>query len=305
MNPEPCVSVIIVTYESRAFIDACLASVFQTSREWIAECRVVDNASRDGTVERIRAHSPDVQIFVNPENLGFGRAVNIAARKVMGEFLLILNPDTIVQSGAVAELVQFLRYRPQAGACGPKVISPDGCFRNDSRRGFPTPLNAFGYFSGLDRVFPQSRTFGGYHRRWLSPEREVLTECLSGSCLLIRRSVFEAVGGFDENYFLFGEDIDLCWKIKQAGWETWYVPSAAVVHAKGASMRFVPVTARREFYRSMRLFIDKRLASRYPRWILHTAKMGIRIAEAMSSRYRNSSGDHRQVVTRRMEKKDS
>ena len=305
MKPLPCVSVIIVTYESRDFIDACLESIFRTSREWIADCYIVDNASQDGTTERILGSFPGVQLIANSENLGFGRAVNIAAQRCTGEFLLILNPDTIAQPEAATELVQFLRYRPQAGACGPKVISPNGRFRNDSRRGFPTPLNAFGYFSGLDRLFPQSRTFGGYHRRWLSPEREVVTDCLSGSCLLIRRSVYESVGGFDEDYFLFGEDIDLCWKIKQSGWETWFIPAAVVVHAKGASMRFVPLTARREFYRSMRLFIEKRLASRYPRWILSTAKIGISFAAVLSSRYRNSSGDDPPNVTHRIEKKDS
>jgi O-antigen biosynthesis protein len=305
MNPKPCVSVIIVTYESRDFIDACLASVSRTCREWIAEYCVVDNASQDGTTERFSARFPGVQLIVNTENIGFGRAVNAAARKCVGEYLLILNPDTIVMPEAVAGLIQFLQYRPQAGACGPKVISPDGRFRNDSRRGFPTPLNAFGYFSGLDRIFPQSRTFGGYHRRWLSPDREVIADCLSGSCLLIRRSLFESAGGFDEDYFLFGEDIDLCWKIKQAGWETWFVPSAVVVHAKGASMRFVPLTARREFYRSMRLFIDKRLTSRYSPIMLSMAKIGIGIAAMISSRYRNSAGGDSEISARRIEKKDS
>ena len=291
MNPEPCVSVIVVTYESRDFISACLESIYRTGSGWIAECWVVDNASRDGTANLVRDEFPQARVIANRENAGFGRAVNAAARQADGEFLLVLNPDTVVEPGAVAELVAFLRHRPQAGICGPKVTGPDGGFRHDCRRGFPTPMNAFGYFSGLDRVFPYSRRLGGYHRRWLSADLEVTTDCVSGSCLLLRRSAFQSVGGFDEDYFLFGEDIDLCWKLRQAGHEIWFVPAARVIHAKGASMRLAPATARREFYRSMRLFVDKRLGPRYPRVILSLVKMGVRMAERLSGRCRYSGAD--------------
>jgi hypothetical protein len=251
----------------------------------------VDNASHDGTADLVRQTFPQVRLIANRDNAGFGRAVNAAARSAGGEFLLILNPDTVVEPGAIAELVMFLRHRLQAGACGPKVIGPDGGFRHDCRRGFPTPMNAFGYFTGLDRVFPHSRKLGGYHRRWLSPDVEVTTDCLSGSCFLVRRSVFQSVGGFDEDYFLFGEDIDLCWKVRRAGIEIWFVPAARAIHAKGASMRFAPATARREFYRSMRLFVDKRLRPYYPRVILSVVKTGVRLAERLSARYRRSAAD--------------
>jgi hypothetical protein len=288
MSPEPCVSAIVVTYESRNFIRGCLDGLYRTSAEWLAECWVVDNASRDGSAGWVRDNFPQVRLIANGENTGFGRAVNAAARQAKGEFLLLLNPDTAVEPGAVAELVTFLRHRVQAAACGPKVIAPDGGFRHDCRRGFPTPVNVFGYFTGLDRVFPHSRRLGGYHRRWLSPDVEVTTDCLSGSCLLARRSAFESVGGFDEDYFLFGEDIDLCWKLRQTGREIWFVPAARVIHAKGASMRFAPSLARREFYRSMRLFMDKRLRPCYPRAILSVAKMGVRLAERLSGRYRHA-----------------
>lgn len=292
MNPQPCVSVIIVTYESRDFVGGCLESVYR-SGDWLKECWVVDNASRDGTADLIRLGFPAVNIIANTDNIGFGRAVNLAAQRASGEFLLILNPDTDIQTNAIGELVEFLQHRPQACACGPLVTSPDGHFRNDSRRGFPTPLNAFGYFSGLDRLFPHSRTLGGYHRRWLRTDLEVTTDCLSGSCMLVRRKQFEAVGGFDDDYFLFGEDIDLCWKLRESGYEIWFVPSARIVHAKGASMRFAPMTARREFYRSMRLFMDKRLSTRYPKIVLSAVKVGVRFAELLSSRYR--MGNHRRA----------
>jgi hypothetical protein len=288
MTLEPCVSAIVVTYESRDFIGGCLDDLFRTGAEWIAECWVVDNASRDGTADLVRDKFPQVHLVANGENVGFGRAVNAAAGQAQGEFLLLLNPDTAAEPGAIAELVSFLRHRVQAAACGPKVVAPDGAFRRDCRRGFPTPVNAFGYFTGLDRAFPQSRRLGGYHRRWLSPDVEVTTDCLSGSCLLVRRRAFESVGGFDEDYFLFGEDIDLCWKLRRAGNEIWFVPAARVIHAKGASTRFAPALARREFYRSMRLFMDKRLGPYYPRAILSVAKLGVRLAEGLSGRYRHA-----------------
>jgi GT2 family glycosyltransferase len=289
---------MVVTYESRDFIHDCLESIYRTATGWIAECWVVDNASRDGTASLVHDEFLQVRVIANRENVGFGRAVNAAARQADGEFLLVLNPDTVVEPGAIAELVTFLRHRPQAGVCGPKVTGPDGNFRYDCRRGFPTPMNAFGYFSGLDRIFPYSHLLGGYHRRWLSPDLEVTTDCVSGSCLLLRRSAFQSVGGFDEDYFLFGEDIDLCWRLRQAGHEIWYVPAACVIHAKGASMRFAPATARREFYRSMRLFVDKRLRPRYPRVILSLVTMGVRLAERLSGRRRYSGDDEASRVDR-------
>jgi GT2 family glycosyltransferase len=300
MSPEPCVSVVVVTYESRNFIGSCLESVYRTGAEWIAECRVVDNASRDGTVDWVRDNFAHVELVAKGENSGFGRAVNTAAHAARGEFLLVLNPDVVLEAGALAELVCFLRHRMQAAACGPKVVGPDGRFRWDCRRGFPTPLNALGYFTGLDRAFTQSRTLAGYHRRWLSPEVEVTTDCLSGSCMLVRRGAFESIGGFDEDYFLFGEDIDLCWRLSRKGMEIWYVPAAKVIHAKGVSMCLTPGRARREFYRSMRLFMDKRLTTFYPRPVLFLAKAGVRAAELLGSRYRfpsehETGGVHRRV----------
>jgi O-antigen biosynthesis protein len=286
MTARACVSVIIVTYESRPYVAACLNSLQNTAREWLADCQVIDNASNDGVVEFVKRDFHWVGVTAGTENLGYGRAINRAASKATGDYLLILNPDTVVRPDAVGSLAWFLEHRPKAAACGPKITFSNGTFQVSARRGFPTPLNALGYLSGLDRVFPHSRALAGYCRRGLSPDLEVTTDSLSGACMMIRRESFLRVGGFDEDYFLFGEDIDLCWKLRQAGEEIWYVPSAELVHVKGASMRYARKVARREFYRSMKLFMDKRLTSRYPRPTLWLTKLGVDAAAAISRRFR-------------------
>ncbi|MDD5087726.1 MAG: glycosyltransferase family 2 protein [bacterium] len=279
-------SVITVTYQSRSHIDACLNSVLSTAGDWLADGVVVDNASADGSADHVRATWPWALVIQNDRNLGYGRAMNQAAGRTTGEYLLIMNPDVVLRPGAVEELAGFLDHRPEAAACGPMLLSPEGEFRFESRRKFPTPWNSLGYFLGLSRLFPDSRLLGEYHSRWLSPDLEVVTDSLSGSCMMVRKDAFLKIGGFDEDYFLFGEDIDLCWKLKQAGQEIWYVPAAVVAHAKGASMKHDRPRARLEFYRSMRIFIDKRLVGRYPRPLIWAMRLGVGMAAALSGKYR-------------------
>jgi GT2 family glycosyltransferase len=264
----------------------------QDAAGWLREIILMDNASTDDTVAYVQAEFPGVTVCRNAENIGFGRAMNLAAAASSGEYLLMLNPDCTVQPDAVADLADFLDHRQQAGACGPMVTSPNGEFQYVSRRGFPTPLNSVAYILGLDRMFPRSTALGGYHRRHVDPRLEITTEVLSGACMMVRRSIFEAVGGFDKDYFLFGEDIDLCWKIRQAGHEIWYLPSAKAMHVKGASMRSAPRMAQREFYHSMRLFVEKRLQSTYSPTSIVLIKTGVNMAEAWA-RFRSRRNEHK------------
>jgi hypothetical protein len=280
MNARPCVSVLIVTYESRGEIGSCLRALRENAADWLREVILVDNASTDNTATYVQGEFQDVAVRRNAENIGFGRAMNLAAASASGEYLLLLNPDCTVQPGAVEEMADFLDRRQQAGACGPMMTSSNGEFQYVSRRGFPTPLNSVAYILGLDRVFPRSRALGGYHRRHIDPRLEITTDVLSGACMMLKKSIFEAVGGFDKDYFLFGEDIDLCWKIRQARHEIWYLPSAKAVHVKGASMRSAPQMAQREFYHSMRLFVEKRLRSTYSPLSIALIKTGVNLAEA-------------------------
>ena len=280
MTERPCVSAVIVTFESREFIGASLDSLAKTARGFLKEVVVVDNASSDGSANTAQGHPLQPMVLSNPENIGFGRATNRGAAEISGEYLLILNPDCVAQPNMVAELVNFLDHRAPAGACGPMISSPDGEFQYGSRRGFPTPLNSLFYLLKLDRLFPRNRVLGGYQLRHLDPRLEMTAECLSGACMMVRRDVFQAIGGFDPDYFLFGEDIDLCWKIHASEREIWYVPSARATHIKGASMRSAPKRAQHEFYESMRLFVTKRLRQKYSPFALRIVKTGVDLAEA-------------------------
>lgn len=187
MPSRNSVSAVIVTYESRPHIDACLNSLKTTAEDWLRECMVVDNASSDGTAEHIRQTHPWVRLSANSENIGFGAAVNQGARQATGDYILVLNPDTVIRPGAVADLVRFLEHRPEAAACGPRILDLDGQFQFYSRRGFPTPLNSLAYLTGIDKLAPRSRALGGYYRRDLPPELEVQTDSLAGCFMLIRR----------------------------------------------------------------------------------------------------------------------
>jgi GT2 family glycosyltransferase len=249
----------------------------------------VDNASGDGTVDLVRKNFPTVTLIENGENNGFGSAVNAGATHATGDYLLILNPDTVLDRRALSELSAFLDHRPQAAVCGPKIMYPNGKFEFSARRGFPTPMNSLARIFGLDRLFPRSQLLGSYQKRGLSPDLEVMTDVLSGACILVRREVFQAVGGFDPEYFLFGEDIDLCWKLKHTGHEIWYVPSAQIQHVKGASMSYANSRARKEFYRAMKTFIDKRLKSQYSPVSLSLMKTAVSVCEFCSRRYRSEA----------------
>jgi len=284
MRRSPRVSVVIVTYESRSEIGECLKSLREHAADWLLEIIVVDNASRDGTAKLVRQLDPGALVVENEMNIGFGRAMNRGVSLTVGEYILLLNPDCTIQSDAIDQLVAFLESRLQAGACGPMLSSPGGDFQYSSRRGFPNPLNSVGYMTGLDRLFPRHRKLGGYQQRFRNPLTEGMAEAISGACMLVRRSAFNRVGAFDEDYFLFGEDIDLCWKFWEAGYEIWYIPAAKIRHTKGASMRQSPKRAGAEFYRSMELFVDKRLRQRYSPMTLWAVRSGISLARLLDRR---------------------
>jgi GT2 family glycosyltransferase len=277
MIARPCVTVVVVTYQSSTEIQECLQSLYETSGEWVSDCRVVDNHSTDNTAEIVTRSFPQATVIRNEENLGFSRAVNQGARDSDTDYLLVLNPDARLTSGSLGELVCFLEHRKAAGACGPMITSPSGEFQSSCRRGFPTPLNALGYYLHLDRLMPKSRIWTGYRSCGASPVDEIRTDVLSGSCFLIRTPVFHEIGGFDEDYFLFGEDIDICCKLRAAGKEVWYVPAARVVHHKGASMAQAAGLAKREFHRAMLIYINKRLSGDYSRFSRTVMKIGVHV----------------------------
>jgi GT2 family glycosyltransferase len=185
-----------------------------------------------------------------------------------------------LEENALQEMLKFLDSRELAAMCGPFIENEFGEFQSSSRRGLPTPANSLGRLFGIERLFPSGK-FGSYSLLHISPEREMKIEAISGACMLIRTSDYRAIGGFDEDYFLFGEDLDLCWKLGQLNREIWYVPSAKVMHIKGASVRFNFSRSRKEFFRAMDIYIDKRLQKNYSSFSRFLMKVGLRVRRIM------------------------
>lgn len=277
MSQRPCVSVVVVTYNSGETIGACLSALSESAQGWLESITVVDNLSEDDSLGHI-AKASAVTLIRNDRNLGFSKACNIGAANARGEYLLFLNPDARVESHAIEELVRFMDAREFAGCSGPVIIDDSGKPNPACRRGFPTPWNALGKLFFLEKLFPTSRTVSSYSLPWLGFDREAIVDCVSGACLMIRRTDFESLQGFDEDYFLFGEDIDLCKRLSELGRETWFIPAARVIHVGGHSMRQDSHRANSEFYRAMRLYMAKHWRS-LPPWLNGMIHFGIGIRE--------------------------
>lgn len=279
----PDVSVVIVSYNVRAFLDQALRSVERASGGLTVETWVVDNASRDGSAAMVAARFPSVRLIPLSENLGFGKANNLALRQTTGRYVLLLNPDTIVEEDALRTLVAFLDAHPDAGAVGPTILNPDGTFAPESRRGFPTPEVAFYKMTGLARFFPQSERFGRYHLSFLPTDRPVEVDALSGSCLMARAAALrqiatgpdDAFDVFDPAFFMYGEDLDLCYRLQQAGFSVWFDPAARIVHYKGESTKKGDLRYVRHFYGAMERFAAKHFRDRPGGALL---VLGIRLA---------------------------
>jgi len=263
-------SVVIVSYNVRRFLEQALRSVFAALEGLEGEVWVVDNASSDGSVQMVREQFPQVKLIANEENVGFARANNQAIAQARGRYVLLLNPDTVVRKDTFRIMVKFMDEHPEAGAAGCKVLNPDGTLQLACRRGFPTPMVAFYKIVGLSSLFPKSRRFGRYNMTYLNPDEVAEVDAVSGSFMMVRREVVEKVGVLDPSFFMYGEDIDWCYRIKQAGWKVYYVPYTEIVHFKGESTKTVPrVRNQVEFYRAMYLFVRKHLKRHFiPHWVL-------------------------------------
>ena len=249
-------SVVIVNYNVSHYLLQCVDSLSHALRGTDSELIVVDNHSRDNSVTLLREYHPEVRIVENLHNLGFAKANNIAIRQSRGEYVLLLNPDTIVSESVVKGVISFLDSHPEAGSAGVRMLNADGTVAPESRRGVPTPMTAFYKLSGLCGMFPNSRRFGRYylgHLPWDSPQQ---IEVVSGAFCMLRTSVLKKVGLLDEDYFMYGEDIDLSYRILKSGSTNWYVPET-ILHYKGesthkSSFRYVHV-----FYQAMHIFFRK------------------------------------------------
>ncbi|HQV51337.1 MAG: glycosyltransferase [Flavobacteriales bacterium] len=255
-------SVIIVNYNVRAYLEQCLRTVEQALQGVDGEVYVVDNQSTDGSVEMVRSKFPDVKLIANTENVGFSRANNQAIRASNADYAVLLNPDTVVGEDVFRKVIDFMDAHPKAGGLGVKMIDGRGNFLPESKRGLPTPAVAFFKIIGITRLFPRSRIFGRYHLGHLAENETAPIEILSGACMFLRKKTLDEVGLLDESFFMYGEDIDLSYRITLSGYENWYFPEARIIHYKGESTKKSSVNYVFVFYNAMAIFAQKHFTRR-------------------------------------------
>lgn len=234
-NKKPLVSIIIVSYNTKDLLEACIASV-EKFADIDYELIVSDNGSTDGTVEMLRKNTK-VVLIENNKNLGFAKGNNVAKGKASGKYILFLNPDTLFTNKCLSETIGYLSNNANIGALTCKVLLPSGKLDKDTRRSFPTPFIALTHFSGLDKLFPKSQLFSRYWYGYKSENEIHEIDSLQGAFFLVQKAILDNVGWFDEDYFMDGEDIDLCFKIKEAGYSIMYYPKVSILHIKKASKK--------------------------------------------------------------------
>jgi GT2 family glycosyltransferase len=250
-------SIIIVNYNVRYFLEQCLYAVQRAMAGMEAEVTVVDNGSADGSIEYLRPLFPTVRFLENEGNLGFARANNLALADCRGEFVLFLNPDTLLAEDCLHKSISYLRQNPNAGALGVRMLDGRGKFLPESKRSFPSPWVSFAKLSGLGSVFPRSKKFNRYALGFLAEKENHSVEVLAGACMFVRRDLLVQLNGFDESYFLYGEDVDLSYRIKKAGYENIYFAGTTIIHFKGESSRNLSMTRVKYFYNAMLVFVRK------------------------------------------------
>ena len=249
-------SIIIVNYNSGDALRELLESL-SPERTPDLEILIIDNASADDSMDCIADFRDGIRIVMNSDNVGFGKAVNQGIHLSKGRFVLLLNPDIVLCTGAVRALENFMIEHPDAGIAGGKIFSTDGTLQLACRRGFPTPWVAFSRLSGLSFLLPKSKLFARYNMTFLDENSVSEVDAVSGSFMLIRRDALDVAGVFDEDFFLYAEDIDICYRVHGAGWKIYYDPAAAVTHKKRTSAGSNQVRATYEFYNTMWTFHKK------------------------------------------------
>ena len=257
------VSALIVSFNVRNYVLDTLRALYLTTGS-DTEAIVIDNASSDGTAKAIQEAFPQARVIALTENVGFGRANNAGFKESHGEFVLLLNPDVMVDENCVDRLATFLAANPEAGAAGPRLVRPDGRPDLAARRAFPSPLAALYRFTGLSRLFPRSSRFNRYNLGAISPETVHEIDAGTAACLLVRRAALDKVGLFDPEFFMYGEDLDLCFRLRKGGWKIFYLPDAVAVHVKGTSTRQATQKMLYEFHRAMWIFHKKHYAPESP-----------------------------------------
>src|SRR5690554_1758556 len=254
-------SVIIVNYNVKHFLEQCLHAVVKASENIQTEIFVVDNNSVDGSAQLIHDKFPAVHFIANQQNVGFSRANNQAIRQAHGKYILLLNPDTVVEENTFSKVIQFMDKHPDAGGVGVKMIDGKGNFLPESKRGLPTSWVAFCKMFGLSALFPRSRKFGRYHLSYLSKNEIHEVDVLAGAFMMLRKETLDKVGLLDETFFMYGEDIDLSYRITRGGYKNYYYPKTTIIHYKGESTKKGTLNYVKVFYSAMIIFARKHFSS--------------------------------------------
>lgn len=257
-------SVVIVNRYTGRLLLPCVESVLANRGACSLEVIVVDESPDEGDARALAERHPDVLVIDDLSDRGYAHANNLGLLRARGRYLLTLNPDTVVPPDALGRLVAWMDANPQAGVVGPKLVRADGTMDLACRRAFPTPLNALFRYAGLARLFPGSRRFAGYNLTFLDADCPAPVDSVSGAFMMVRREAADQAGLFDEDYFMYGEDLDWAYRIKQAGWQVWYRPEVVVLHYKGQATRQRSARMIVEFHRAMLIFYRKHYAGKHP-----------------------------------------
>lgn len=271
IQPPLVISIVIVNYKVPEYLIETLRSIRQADLYNQAEIIVVDNASHDASHQIITSEFPTVTWIQLKHNIGFGKACNVGARSAQSNYLLLLNPDTVIAKNTLSVAYTFMEQHPDVGLMGPKIINTDGTLQASCKRGFPTPAVTFYHFCGFSKLFPRSQRFGRYNLSFIDPDESSEVDAISGSFMFARKALYEHISGFDERFFLYGEDLDLCHRIRQTGSKIWYHPETQIIHRKGKSSAKSLLRSRIAFYEAMILFSRKYSKTNQaflPRWLV-------------------------------------
>lgn len=280
MKQATDISIVIVNYNVKDFLLQCLKSIDQASGGFMVETIVVDNNSGDGSVEYLQPLFPDVKFIKLVKNIGFAKANNKGFELATGKYILILNPDTILAGNTLQVMYNYMETHDETGIAGCKVLNHDGSFQVACRRGFPTPWASFSKLFGLQRLFPRSKLFAQYNQTYKSTDETYYVDALIGAFMFARKSVIDELNGFDPGYFMYGEDLDLCYRANKAGWKIAYVHDTSIIHYKGESTKRSSINELKHFYEAMLIFSTKHYSK--SRIFLLVLRFGIFIRAGMA-----------------------
>lgn len=293
---EVKLSIIILNYNARDYLKACIKSIKSSKVNFNYEIILVDNVSTDGSredIEKVYSLEKDIKVVLNNENSGFSKGNNLGVKKSLGKYLLFLNPDTVVSSNVLQEIYDYMDEHADVGLASPGLVLETGELDSVSHRGYPTPWNAFCHFIGLRGMFPKSKMFAGYTMGWLLDDKNPHeVEVISGAFFFIRRDVGDRLGWWDEDYFMYGEDIDFCYQIKELGYKVIFIPKLSVLHYGGVSAGIrrhirgkssasteTRLRAVNASIKAMRIFFNKHYRTKYSLPVRMLIEIGIFILE--------------------------